>query len=85
MENKIKKLEFGKWYSIEEYFNNIENLDWVLVQFKERYSDFHPLPIFVEYIKRDRVWVNHTEHDRYIVEMLEPVAFMLIEPYEEVK
>lgn len=85
MENKLKNLEYNKWYPIEEYFNNIENLDWVLVQFKGRYSDFHPLPIYVEFNKRDRVWVNYTEHDRYIVEMLEPVAFMLIEPYEEVK
>lgn len=83
MPNTKINLEFGKWYPIEEYFKNIDKLDWVLVQFKENYSDFYPLPIVVEFNKRNKVWVNYTDRDRYIVEMLEPVAFMLWQPYDK--
>lgn len=80
----MNDLEYGKWYPIEEYFKHIDEMDWALVQFKERYTDFYPLPVVVEFNKRDRVWVNYSNQDRYIVEMCEPVAFMLWQPFEEV-
>lgn len=76
------KLTYNKWYPIQEYFNNIEDMDWALVQFKETKTGFMPLPIIAEYKKKAKVWMTATDKDRYLCEMCEPVAFMLWEPYE---
>ena len=79
------KLQYNKWYDINEYFNNLDEMDWALVQFKETETNFYPLPIVAEFNKRDRVWVTETEKDRYLCEMCEPVAFMLWQPYGQYK
>ena len=82
----MKNLKFNKWYPIEEYYKNIDNLDWVLVQFKERYTDeFSPKPIVAKFNEKDRIWVSETNKDRYICEMLKPIAFLIWKPYDGVK
>lgn len=78
-------LEYGKWYPISVYYKNKDKLDWALVQFKDTKTGFMPLPFIAEYIKRDRVWTTHSDKDRYLCELYEPVAFMLWQPYVEVK
>lgn len=82
-----KKLEYGKWYPISVYYENKDDLDldWALVQFKETKKGFMPLPYIAEYIKRYGVWTTQSDKDRYLCELCEPIAFMLWQPYEEIK
>lgn len=79
----MRKLKFNKWYDIKEYYNRIDDMDWALIQFKETKTNFMPLPKIAEYNQKDRVWMTHTEEDRYLCEMCEAVAFMLWKPYDK--
>lgn len=79
------KLEFNKWYDIKLYYENYDELDYALVQFKETKTNFYPLPVIAEYIQKDKVWTTHSDKDRYLCEMCEPIAFMLWKPYEDKK
>ena len=80
----MKKFQYGVWYPIKDYYENINDLDWAIVQFKETKTGFLPLPFIAEYLKRDRVWFTDTDKDRYLCELCEPIAFMLWQPIEEV-
>ena len=77
------KLKYNKWYPINKYYNNLDNMDWALVQFKETKTSFLPLPIIAEYVKRDKVWRTKGGDDRYFCELCDAIAFMLWKPYKE--
>lgn len=80
----MPKFQYGVWYPIKDYYENINDLDWAIVQFKETKTGFLPLPVIAEYHQRDRVWSTDTDKDRYLYELCEPIAFMLWQPIEEV-
>ena len=77
------ELEFNKWYDIKLYYENYDELDYALVQFKETKTNFYPLPVIAEYMQKNKIWTTHSDKDRYLCEMCEPIAFMLWKPYEE--
>lgn len=79
----MKRLKFNKWYDIKEYYKRVDQMDWALVQFKETKTGFRPLPKVAEYNKKDKVWMTHSEWDRYLCEMCEAEAFMLWKPYDK--
>lgn len=82
------KLETNKWLPIKEYYENLKELDWTLVQFKEK-SGFMGLPHIAEYrnTKKGYKWFlqndDNNSYYHYINEDCEAVAFMLWESYEE--
>ena len=80
----MKKFQYGVWYPIKDYYENINDLDWAIVQFKETKTGFLPLPYRAEYHQRDKIWFTDTDADRYLCELCEPIAFMLWQPIEEV-
>ncbi len=80
-----KELEYGKWYPIEEYFRNIRQMDWALVQFKETKSGFMGLPHIAE-LRNNKWYIECDDEElytKYINEDCEPIAFMLWQPYNE--
>ena len=80
-----KELEYGKWYPIEEYFRNIRQMDWALVQFKETKSGFMGLPHIAE-LRNNKWYIECDDEElytKYINEDCEPIAFMLWKPYNE--
>lgn len=87
-ENKISKLETAlalSWRPIKEYFE--EPHDWVLVQFKEKDTDFMPIPIVAEYRRHKNKWFPIEDDNsfvNYLNDICEPVAFMQIPHYKKV-
>ena len=70
--------------AIKDYFDGKH--DWVLVQFKEKDTDFMPIPIVAEYRRHKKKWfvsADDTVSIDYYNDTCEPVAFMEIPHYKE--
>lgn len=77
-------LEYNKWYPIVAYYENVENLDWAVVQFRDKRDGFMGIPHLVEYSVVDEMW--HTwdaSVDVHLNKDCEPIAFMLWSPFKE--
>ena len=81
-----------KWHPIELYYKG--EYDWALVQFKQKGSNFYPLPMVAEYSKKTRSWhlqshgysdnsfMSKKEYEEHLNEHYDAVAFCLWQDYQ---
>ena len=75
-----------RWQPIKNYFEHKEKYDWVLVQFKEKNTDFYPIPKVCEY-RLSKGWCIQAEDEQlehYLNNNCEAVAFIDIPKYRGV-